>query len=122
MMLPKPVPVAATANANGRLFSLKYEFATDSGGMKQRPNPIPVKTPWASNNSQDLSPAMVSLPPIKLVKKVPATTIMHPRVMVPLTNPASAIMPETVQKTKARKVWAEPIHGTMPEGSCSVSI
>lgn len=53
--------------------------------------------------------------------KVPNTTRNEPAMMVDLTYPASASLPEKVHMANARKTCSEPIHDIWASGSLSVS-
>src|SRR5262245_4712173 len=57
-ILPRPVPMAEQARASVRLF-LKYELATDRGGMNMVPSPRPIHTPWDKKKCQYWVPKLV---------------------------------------------------------------
>lgn len=73
MTAPKPVPAAESAIASD-LFVEKYELRTDSMGMKTRPRPRPVQTPWARKVCQYAAQKLVARVP-RTMRNEPAATV-----------------------------------------------
>jgi hypothetical protein len=96
------------ASAEDR-FVTKYELMTDNGGINTMPSPIPVHSPWARKICQ--------YSVHRLVMKVPNTTRNEPMMMVDLTYPASASLPEKAHRAKARNTCTDPIHDIWDSGS-----
>lgn len=106
-MAPVPVPAEAIVRASDFLRS-KYELTMVVEGIHMRPRPRPVIKPCARRICQ--------YSVVKLVRKVPRTTITEPTSTAARPWPASAKGPPTAQMALFRKIWSEPIQATCEAG------